>query len=166
MKHKVFRLNICNIIFVIAGILLFVIFIVPLIWSSLPQPRGNILVFRQCWLNLGEIHSALTEYAHDHLGDYPVDLRELYPMYISNLLVFRCLGDKNNSTPLRIDSSIIDADNSVQMSYAYFSGLKVWDEPNTVIITENSADHHGGAKRYGLALNGTFLDNLEIRRRD
>ena len=87
--------------------------------------------------NLWWIAAALKEYANDHLGNYPQDLRELFPKYISNPLVFWGLSDKNNFSPWTIDNSKVNGRNSAQISFTYYPDISPWDQEERIIIREN-----------------------------
>ncbi len=107
-----------------------------------------------CVSNLKQIGLALRRYARDHNKKLPDDLKKLYPDYVDNPVIFWCPGDKAPK-PTTITNSILNNENSAQISYRYCPGYSV-DTPHpsmTIIVEDNSPDNHAGKKK-----NVLFLD--------
>ena len=106
-----------------------------------------------CATNLRQMQMALSLYATEHNGAYPVragatsseaPLSELVPRYTSDTSLFICPGSKHRSLP----GAQPFADRHI--SYAYYMGLKQDAAPGTPLISDAQVDLH--AKRPGDAL--------------
>jgi prepilin-type processing-associated H-X9-DG protein len=123
-------------------------------WADAARESLGKIRQRICVSNLQQIGLALWRYARDHNKKLPDDLKKLYPDYVDNPVIFWCPGDKDPK-PTTITNSILNNENSAQISYRYCPGYSV-DSPHpsmTIILEDNSPDNHAGKKK-----NVLFLD--------
>jgi prepilin-type N-terminal cleavage/methylation domain-containing protein len=105
-------ITLLELLVVVAVVGAIVVSLSPLIRATRENGRRH-----QCAENLREIAMALGEYALAHDGEFPDDLSELYPEYISGLKCFTCPSDMDASDIAR-DGADID----VATSYLYSRG--------------------------------------------
>jgi len=109
-----------------------------------------------CIARLKGLHEGMMKYAEDHQGKYPEDLKELYPDYVSDPAMFWCPSDKQEE-PTTIDNSIINAENSDQISYIYLKE-DIDDTSEKAIILKENKSHHGHTGGIiGIGKNGTVF---------
>ena len=103
-----------------------------------------------CAVNLRQMQMALSLYATEHNGAYPVQagatsseapLSELVPRYTSDTSLFICPGSKHRSLP----GAQPFADRHI--SYAYYMGLKQDADQATPLISDAQINSH--AKHIG-----------------
>jgi prepilin-type processing-associated H-X9-DG protein len=98
-----------------------------------------------CAVNLGQMHMALSLYAAEHNGAYPIlpsattsegPLSELVPQYTTDTSLFICPGSKHRSLP--------GAEPFAQrrISYAYYMGLTRDASPGSPLISDAQAHLH------------------------
>jgi prepilin-type processing-associated H-X9-DG protein len=106
-----------------------------------------------CAANLGQLHMALSVYAAEHNGAFPVlpgavsseaPLSELVPRYTTDTALFICPGSKHKMLP----GAQPFADRRV--SYAYYMGLTRDALPQAPLVSDAQVDTH--TKQKGEAL--------------
>ncbi|MFL6529396.1 MAG: type II secretion system protein [Chthoniobacterales bacterium] len=106
-----------------------------------------------CVSNLGQMHMALSVYAAEHDGRYPLlagatsseaPLSELVPRYTAETSLFICPGSKDRALP----GAQPFADRHI--SYAYYMGLTGDAAAETPLVSDAQVDGH--EKRQGDAL--------------
>lgn len=79
-------------------------------------------------------------FANKHGGEYPDDLSELYPAYVSDPLCFWHPGD-SDPPPTTIDNSVPNAPNSARISFDWFITHR---GRQLTLLRDNSPDNNGG----------------------
>jgi len=95
----------------------------PLLFTFWVPPHC-IHDYMECDSNMRDIWFALYDYAEDHDGELPAELRELHPDYI-DLTTVRCPMQKKTDDPL-------------QTGYYYIPGQKLdWDSAEPIFFCKN-----------------------------
>jgi hypothetical protein len=92
--------------------------------------------------NMKQIAAALDSYASENNGQFPPDLRMLYPYWIPDPTVFWHPGD-SDPAPTTIDNNTPNQPNSTRISYEYASDPASLCEGEP-LIWDNSAANNGG----------------------
>jgi len=125
--------------------LLFVAAIFMLV-ATLLMPFVNMAKERSrriwCEKNLRNIRLALGAYALEHGEDFPKELKELYPNYITEQAMFDCPASKAIGTPDRPE-------------YIYTAGLKALSPAKSVVV-EDIDGNHGKRGKYLLRIDGSI----------
>ncbi|HSW44928.1 MAG TPA: hypothetical protein VLM89_05105, partial [Phycisphaerae bacterium] len=113
--------------------------------SSDPIPDEALKRSEIARAHMKQIAQALDAYATANKGNYPPDLRMLYPKYISDPAVFWHPGD-SDPKPTTIDNNEPNQPNSTRISYEYTSALYNTQtcrfyEP---MVWDNSDSNNGG----------------------
>lgn len=95
-----------------------------------------------CEKNLRGIRLALGAYASEHKEEFPKELKELYPNYVTDQAVFDCPASKIIGTPDRPD-------------YVYTAGLKALSPAKRVVV-EDIDGNHGKSGRNLLRVDGSI----------
>lgn len=132
-KRKISILTTIGIVFVLVCFL-------PFILSRREQAiRSEMLS------NVKQIGQALRAYAKNNDGQFPLNLRQLYPNYIASLNILVPPG-MGNAVPLASEDD--------KSTYVYISGFTFNDQPDTVVLYYESPDSGG---RCELHLNGNVI---------
>jgi prepilin-type processing-associated H-X9-DG protein len=103
-----------------------------------------------CAANLAQMHMALSLFAAEHDGTFPVligaasseaPLSELVPKYTTDTNIFVCPGTSTAALPGAQPFA------HRRISYAYYMGLKQNDAPDAPLVSDAQVDVH--AKRQG-----------------
>jgi hypothetical protein len=122
--------------------------LVTLYWGPKSGSRERALL-KSCQYNLQKLHMALSVYANDHAGRYPVvrgaqspqaGLEPLVPRYNSDTSIFICPGSKDSAPPAGQPLR------GSKISYAYYMGRTATNPPQ-VLVTDQQVD--GQAKGAG-----------------
>ena len=144
------------IISILSGILL------PALQRARRQARRT-----QCMGNLKDFGRAYQLFADDHRGCYPASTSELYgssgdenlyPDYLPDWRIFWCPLDPD-AKPTDITTDGADTTNSCEISYAFALGLKISNDSDDPIVSDNgcssaSLDNHGTDGGHVLYLDG------------
>ena len=117
--------------------------------------------------NLKDFGRAYQLFADDNRGCYPAvigdlygasESGDLYPDYISDCRIFYCPLDPN-AEPTDITTDSADTTNSCEISYAFALGLKISNNSDDPIVSDNgcasaSDDNHGTDGGHVLYLDG------------
>ena len=95
-----------------------------------------------CEKNLRGIRLALGAYAAEHGEEFPKELRELYPNYVTDRIVFDCPASKVVGSPEQPD-------------YVYTAGLKALSPAKSVVV-EDIDGSHGKRGKYLLRIDGSI----------
>ena len=95
-----------------------------------------------CEQNLRNIRLALGAYAAEHGEEFPKELKELYPNYVTDQAVFDCPASKIAGT-------------SDQPDYIYTTGLKALSSAKSVIV-EDADGNHGKSGKNLLRVDGSI----------
>jgi len=95
-----------------------------------------------CEKNLRSIRLALGAYASEHGEEFPKELKELYPNYVTDQAVFDCPASKAVGTPEKPD-------------YKYTAGPKALSPAKSVIV-EDIDGNHGKHGRNLLRVDGSI----------
>jgi len=136
-------------ILLIVGVSLFFALFVPNLMIRIETAKVC-----SCIARLKGLHEGIIKYPENHQGKYPEDLKELYPNYISDPKGFWCSSDKQEEPPT-IDNSIIDAENSAQISYVYLKENILNASETSIILKENKPYHGKGV--LGIGKDGTVF---------
>jgi prepilin-type processing-associated H-X9-DG protein len=129
------------------------IMILYVMWFGAGSKFGQTRRKAACATNLRQMQMALSLYATEHNGAYPVQagttsseapLSELVPRYTSDTSLFICPGSKHKALPGA--QSFAER----HISYAYYMGLTQNAPAGTPLISDAQVDLH--AKRQGEAL--------------
>ena len=129
--------TIMELLYVAAIFMLVVTLLTPFV--NMAKERSRRI---DCEKNLRNISLALVSYASEHGEEFPKELKELYPNYITNQAVFDCPGSKTVGSPDKPD-------------YIYIAGLKALSPAKSVIV-EDIGDNHGKRGKYLLRVDGSI----------
>ncbi|MCX5679235.1 MAG: type II secretion system protein [Candidatus Omnitrophica bacterium] len=126
-----------ELIFVAAIFMLVVALLTPFV--NMSKERSRVI---DCEKNLRNISLALGVYASEHGEEFPKELKELYPNYITDQAVFDCPASKTVGEPDRPD-------------YIYTAGLKALS-PAKSIVVEDIDGNHGKCGKHLLRVDGSI----------
>ena len=126
-----------ELVFVAAIFMLVVTLLTPFV--NMARERSRRI---DCEKNLRNISLALRAYASEHGEEFPKELKELYPNYITDQAVFDCPASKTVGVPGRPD-------------YVYTAGLKALSPAKSVVV-EDIDGNHGKRGRYLLRVDGSI----------
>ena len=96
----------------------------------------------ECEKNLRNIRLAIAVYASEHGEEFPKELKELYPGYVKDQVVFDC--------PASNTIGVID-----RPDYIYTAGLKALSPAKSVVV-EDIDGNHGKRGKYLLRVDGSI----------
>ncbi|MCS7181334.1 MAG: hypothetical protein NZ891_08330 [bacterium] len=122
-------------------ILLIVIFFLIsfLLFPALYNARKCIRV-AICFSNVKIISIALSQYARDYDGFYPIELSMLYPKYVNNLRVFICLS---KSKKIKEEDIL----KNFEVCYIYNKGLTKKSPSELLLLYEKGENHKNSCGR-------------------
>lgn len=126
-----------ELLFVAAIFMLVITLLTP--FMHMAKERSRTI---DCEKNLRGISLALRAYALEHGEDFPKDLKELYPNYVTDQAVFDCPGSKASGSPDKPD-------------YIYTAGLKALSPAKSVVL-EDIGGNHGKRGRHLLRVDGSI----------
>ena len=129
--------TIVELLFVAAIFMLVVTLLTPFVRMAKERSRRI-----DCEKNLRSISLALGAYASEHGEEFPKELKELYPNYITDQAVFDCPASKTAGAPERPD-------------YIYTAGLKALS-PGKAVVVEDIDGNHGKSGRHLLRVDGSI----------
>ena len=126
-----------ELLFVAAIFMVGIILLTPFV--NMAKERSRRI---NCEKNLRGVSLALHAYASEHGEEFPKELKELYPNYITDQDVFDCPASKIAGLPDNPD-------------YVYTAGLKVLSPAKAVVI-EDIDGNHGKRGKYILRVDGSI----------
>jgi type II secretory pathway pseudopilin PulG len=126
-----------ELLFVAAIFMIVVMLLTPFVHMAKDRSRRI-----DCEKNLRNIRLALGSYASEHGGEFPKELKELYPNYIMDKATFDCPA---SSTVGEID----------RPDYIYTAGLKALS-PSKGVVVEDIDGNHGKRGKYLLRVDGSI----------
>jgi len=126
-----------ELLFVVAIFMLAITLLTPFV--RMVKERSRRI---DCEKNLRNIGLALGAYAYEHGKEFPKELKELYPNYITTQAVFDCPASKVIGTPDKPD-------------YIYTPGFKALSPAKSVVV-EDIDGNHGKSGRNILRVDGSI----------
>jgi len=126
-----------ELLFVAAIFMLVMLLLTPFVRMAKERSRRI-----DCEKNLRNISLGLVSYASEHGEEFPKELKELYPNYITDQAVFDCPASKTVGVPDRPE-------------YIYAAGLKVFS-PAKSVVAEDIDGNHGKSGKYLLRVDGSI----------
>ena len=126
-----------ELIFVAAIFMLVITLLTPFVRMAKERSRRI-----DCEKNLRNIRLGLGAYASEHGEEFPKELKELYPNYITDQAVFDCPASNTIGGVDRPD-------------YIYTAGLKALSPAKSVVV-EDIDGNHGKRGKYLLRVDGSI----------